>query len=55
MKKNLFEEESDNENDEIQLKTNEGYAKSYNEFRKKELLSHRKFFLIISTCVPSVN
>lgn len=41
-KQNLFDEESDNE-DEIQLKTNEGYAKSYNEFRKKELLSHCKY------------
>uniref|UniRef100_A0A336MQ90 Protein KRI1 homolog n=1 Tax=Culicoides sonorensis TaxID=179676 RepID=A0A336MQ90_CULSO len=37
----LFEEESDNE-DDFKLKTNEGYAKAYNEFRKKELLSHLK-------------
>lgn len=41
-KQNLFDEESDND-EQIQLKTNEGYAKSYNEFRKKELLSHREF------------
>lgn len=40
-KQNLFDEESDNE-EQFQLKTNEGYAKSYNEFRKKELLSHRE-------------
>jgi hypothetical protein len=41
-KAKLFDEDSDNEGHEG-IKTNEGYAKSYNEFRKKEILSHRKF------------
>ncbi|XP_063703318.1 protein KRI1 homolog [Culicoides brevitarsis] len=40
-KQNLFDEESEDE-EQIELKTNESYAKSYNEFRKKELLSHLK-------------
>lgn len=37
----LFDEDSDKETNEP-LKPNAGYAKSYNEFRKKEILSHRK-------------
>ena len=32
---------SDNE-DDCHLKTNASYAKHYDEFRKKEILSHRK-------------
>lgn len=41
-KKLLFTEESDEE-DKVELKTNENYAKVYNEFRKKELLQKCKF------------
>lgn len=37
--KTLFD--SDNEED-VAFKTNKSYAKHYDEFRKKELLSHRK-------------
>lgn len=41
-KKNLFDEDSDEE-EKLELKTNESYANSYNQFRKKELLSHCKY------------
>lgn len=41
LKKKLFNDDSDEE-DDVKLKTNEGYAKSYNEFRKKELLQKCK-------------
>lgn len=37
--KTLFD--SDNEED-VTFGTNKSYAKHYDEFRKKELLSHRK-------------
>lgn len=39
----LFE---DSDEEEVGgFKTNEKYAKHYNEFRKKEILSHGEFFL----------
>lgn len=41
-KKLLFDVESEEEGEKVQLKTNENYAKSYNEFRKKELLQKCK-------------
>lgn len=36
--KNLFDNSEDE--DDISLQTNKNYAKHYNEFRKKEVLSH---------------
>lgn len=41
--KKLFENSDDDE--DYNLKTNTGYAKHYDEFRKKEILSHRKFLI----------
>jgi hypothetical protein len=47
----LFEESDEEAREDIStLKTNKGYAKHYDEFRKKELLSHCKFFLIFLLC-----
>uniref|UniRef100_U5ET90 Protein KRI1 homolog n=1 Tax=Corethrella appendiculata TaxID=1370023 RepID=U5ET90_9DIPT len=39
----LFDQNDDEDND-LTFKTNKNYAKSYNEFRKKEILSHLKNF-----------
>ncbi len=37
--KNLFDSD---EEEALDFKTNQKYAKHYNEFRKKEILSHSK-------------
>lgn len=42
MKKLDLFNQSDHE-DDLSFKTNKNYAKHYDEFRKKELLSHCKF------------
>lgn len=38
--KKLFDD--DENEDGLELRTNKNYAKHYNEFRKKEILSHRE-------------
>lgn len=40
-KAKLFEN-SESEDENVTLKTNTSYAKHYDEFRKKEVLSHRE-------------
>lgn len=40
LQSNLFENSESEE--EYDLKTNSAYARHYDEFRKKEILSHRK-------------
>ncbi|XP_073838407.1 protein KRI1 homolog [Musca autumnalis] len=42
MSKKLFDDSDDNTEDHFQLNTNEGYAKTYNHLRKKELLQKFK-------------
>ncbi|XP_036337731.1 protein KRI1 homolog [Rhagoletis pomonella] len=42
MSKNLFDGSDDSEGEELQISTNKEYAKSYNSFRKKELLKKFK-------------
>lgn len=42
MSKKLFDDSDDNAEDHFQLNTNEGYAKTYNQLRKKELLQKCK-------------
>ncbi|XP_005191953.2 protein KRI1 homolog [Musca domestica] len=42
MSKKLFDDSDDNAEDHFQLNTNEGYAKTYNQLRKKELLQKFK-------------
>lgn len=38
----LFDEEDSDNETNLELVTNKPYAKVYNEFRKKEILNHRK-------------
>lgn len=42
MSKNLFEGSDENDGEDLQISTNKEYAKSYNSFRKKELLKKFK-------------
>lgn len=42
MSKNLFEGSDENDGEDLQISTNKEYAKSYNSFRKKELLKKCK-------------
>ncbi|XP_053955389.1 protein KRI1 homolog [Anastrepha ludens] len=42
MSKNLFDGSDESDGEELQLSTNKEYAKSYNDFRKKELLKKFK-------------
>ena len=43
MSKHLFDESDDNlDEDDFKIKTNENYAKTYNDLRKKELLQKCK-------------
>lgn len=42
MPKQLFDSDSENETNDLQLKTNLTYAKIYNDFRQKEELNKRK-------------
>lgn len=43
---NLFGSDSE---DDCGFKTNESYANHYNEFRKKEILSHREYLELLES------
>lgn len=49
--KTLFDSDEEGEEEIGGFQTNEKYAKHYNEFRKKEILSHGEF----KNCNKSIN
>ena len=50
----LFNESDQEEQEDVEFRTNKSYAKHYDEFRKKEILGHRKR-TVLSTARLSFN